>query len=106
MSKPSLAPSTQTDTPGCQQTVSSCLPDTWRPLSSVHCLQKNRAQSKAEKTASLPWAGPSSPLASVGCTVSCVLEWDMAVNQATGAHQVVPASHHLEGDEPRFLGES
>ena len=74
-------------------------------LSSVHCLQKNRAQSKAEKTARLPWAGPSSPLPQLGVLSPVCLSGDMAVNQARcppGGTCFSP----FEGDEPRFLGES
>ena len=74
-------------------------------LSSVHCLRKNRAWSKAEKTARLLWAGPSSPLPQLRVLSPVCLSGDMAVNQARcppGGTCFSP----FEGDEPRFLGQS
>ena len=74
-------------------------------LSSVHHLRRNRARSKAERTARLPWAGPSSPLPQLGVLSPVCLSGVMAVNQA----RCLPGGtcfSPFEGDEPRFPSQS
>lgn len=100
--KLSLAPSTQTDTPGCQQTVSSCLPDRGGPAVFCPLSPEEQSSGKAHSEDGQPalGRGRSLSLPQLG-VLSRIVSGDMAVNQA----RCPPSStcfSPLEGDEPRF----